>query len=54
MGVSMAIDYIQIKIKMPNPIQEPPASFKAKSQYLKYIDILLHLKNQDIEPKNAI
>ena len=26
MGVSKTSDYIQIKIKMPNPIEEPPVS----------------------------
>ena len=35
MGVSKTIDHKQIKIKMPNPSQEPPASFKAPNQYFK-------------------
>ena len=40
MGVSKTIDPIQIKIKMPNPSQEPPASFKAPNEDLKDMDVL--------------
>ena len=35
MGVSKTNDHIQIKIKMPNPSQEPPASSKAPNEELK-------------------
>ena len=35
MGVSKTSDHIQIKTKMPNPSQEPPASFKAVNEDLK-------------------
>ena len=37
-------DHIQIKIKMPNPSQEPPASSKAPNKDLKDIDVLCTLK----------
>ena len=40
MGVPKTIDHIKIKIKMPNPSQEPPASSKAPNQDLKDMDIL--------------
>ena len=33
MGLSKNSDFIKIKIKMPNPSQEPPASSKAQNQY---------------------
>ena len=36
MGVSKTSDHIQIKIKMPNPSQEPPASSKAPNEYLDF------------------
>ena len=39
-GVSKTSDKIQIKIKMPNPSQEPPASSKAPNEDLKDIDVL--------------
>ena len=35
MGVSKTSDHIQIKIKMPNPSQEPPVSSKALNEDLK-------------------
>ena len=35
MGVSKVKDHQQIKIKMPNPSQEPPASSKAPNGDLK-------------------
>ena len=44
MVVSKTSDHIQIKIKMPNPNQEPPASSKATNQDLKDIDVLCFLK----------
>ena len=44
MVVSNTSDYIQIKINMPNPSQEPPVSSKAPNE-----DVLwpLQLKNQN-------
>ena len=45
------IDYIQIKIKMPNPSQEPTACFKAHSEDLKDIYVLCILKIK-IESQN--
>ena len=44
MGISKISDPIQIKIKMPNPSQEPPASSKALNQDLKDMDVLCTLK----------
>ena len=35
MGVPKTIDHIQIKIKMPNPSQEPTESSKAPNEDLK-------------------
>ena len=35
MGVQNIIDHIQIKIKMPNPSQEPTTSSKALNEDLK-------------------
>ena len=43
-SVSKTSDHIQIKIKMPNPSQEPPESSKAQSQDLKEINVLCTLK----------
>ena len=43
-GVSNTSDHIQIKIKMPNPGQEPPASSNAYNQNLKDIDVLFTFK----------
>ena len=40
----MTDDQIQIKIKMPNPSQEPPASSNAPNQDLKDIFVLCTLK----------
>ena len=40
MGVSKTSDHIQIKIKTPNPIQEPPATSKAPNEDLEDIDVL--------------
>merc|ERR1711954_135720 len=44
MGVSKMSDHIQIKIKMPNPSQEPPASSKAPNGDLKDLDVLCTFK----------
>ena len=44
MGVLKTNDHIQIKIKMPNPSQEPPASSKAPNEDLKDMDILCNFK----------
>ena len=44
MGVPKISDLIQIKIKMPNPSQEPPASFKIPNQYFKDMDVLCTFK----------
>merc|ERR1711954_150832 len=43
-GVLNTNDHIQIKIKMPNPSQEPPASFKAPTQDLKDMYVLCTFK----------
>ena len=40
MGVSKTSENIQIKIKIPNPSHEPPASFKAPKEDLKNMDVL--------------
>ena len=50
MGVSKTSDHIKIKIKMPNPSQEPPASSKAPNEDLKDINILCTFKIKR-EPK---
>ena len=39
-GVSKTIGHIQIKIKMPNPSQKPPASSKSPNGDIKDIDVL--------------
>ena len=44
MVVSKTTDHIQIKIKMPNPSQEPPASSKAPNPDLKDMDVLCTFK----------
>ena len=46
MGISKTSDHIQIKIKMPNLSQEPPASSKAYNQGLNDIDDLCTLKSK--------
>ena len=38
MGVPKTSDHIQIKIKIQNPSQEPPASSKALNEDLKDMD----------------
>merc|ERR1712081_156784 len=40
MGTSKTSDHIPIKIKMPNPCQEPPATSKAPNEDLKDMDDL--------------
>jgi len=40
MGVPKTSDHIQIKIKIPNLSQDPPASSKAPNQDLKAMDVL--------------
>ena len=49
LGVSKTSDHIQIKVKMPNPSQEHPASSNTPNQDLKDIDNL-DFPNQDKEP----
>ena len=44
MGILKISDHIQIKIKMPNPSQEPPASSKAPHEDLKDNDVLCTFK----------
>ena len=44
MGVSKSSDYNQIKIKVPNPSQEPPASSKAPNEDLNDMDVLCTFK----------
>ena len=50
MGISKTSEHIQIKIKMPNPSQEPPASPKDPNEDSKDIDVLCTFKIK-IEPK---
>ena len=52
MGVSKTSDHIWIKIKMPNPSQEPPASSKAPNEDLKDMDVLCTFKTK-IESQNS-
>ena len=53
MVVSKTNDHIQIKIKMPNPSQEPPVPTKAQSHDLKDMDVLctfkIKIKSQNSE-----
>ena len=44
MGVLKTNDNIQIKIKIPNPSQEPPAPTKSPNQDLKDMDVLCTFK----------
>ena len=46
MGVSKIMDYIQIKVTMLNPSQEPPASSKAPNEDLKDMEVLCTFKIQ--------
>ena len=43
-GISKTSDHIQMKIKMPNPIQEPPESSKAPNEDLKDMYVLCTFK----------
>ena len=43
-GVLETSDPIQIKIKMPNPSQEPPVSLETSNQDFKDMDVLGTLK----------
>ena len=52
MGVSKTGDHIQIKIKMPNPSQEPPESSKAPNEDLKDMDVLCTFKIK-LESQNS-
>ena len=40
MGVPKTSVYIEINIRMQNPSQEPPASFKVRNEDLKDMDVL--------------
>ena len=46
MGISKTIDYIKIKIKMPNPKQGPPVASKAPNEDLKDMDNICTFKNK--------
>merc|ERR1711954_546885 len=54
MAVSKTSDHIQIKIKMLNPSQEPPASSIAPNEALKDMDVLctfeIKITNPSQEP----
>ena len=50
-SVSKASNHIQIKIKMPNPSQEPPVSSKAPNEDLKDMGVVHALKIK-IESQN--
>ena len=52
MDLSKTSDYIQVKIKMPNPRQESPASTKSPKQELKDRDVLCIFKTK-IESQNS-
>ena len=52
MSISKTTDHIWIKIKMPNPSQEPPASSKASNQDLQDMDVLCTFKIK-IESQNS-
>ena len=53
MCVSKTSDHNKIKIKMPKPSQEPPASSKAPDEDLKYMDVIctfkIKIENQKFE-----
>ena len=51
MSVPKTSDHIHIKIKIPNPSQEPPVSSKAQNQDLKDMDVLCTFKIK-IESQN--
>ena len=52
---SKTSDHVQIKIKMPNPSQSPPASSKAPNEDLKDIDVLctfkIKIESQNLDPR---
>ena len=48
MVVSKTSDHTKIKIKMPNPSQEPPGSSEAQKQDLKDIDIRVCILKMDL------
>ena len=50
--ISKTSDHIQIKIQVPNPSQEPPASSKAPIQDLKDMDVLCTFKIK-LESQNS-
>merc|ERR1712082_34605 len=52
MGVPKTSDHVQIKIRMTNPSQEPPASSKAPNQDLKDMDVLCTFKIK-LESQNS-
>ena len=52
MDLSNTRDHIQIKIKMPNPSQEPPASSKAQNEDLKDMDFFafkIKIESQNLD-----
>ena len=51
MGIRKTSDHIKIKIKMPDPSQDPPASSKAPNKDLKDMDVLCTFKIK-IESQN--
>ena len=51
MGVSKTSNHIKIKIKMPNPSEEPPVSSKAPNEDLKDIGVICTYKNKIENPK---
>ena len=53
MGVSKTCDHIQIKIKMPNPSQEPPTPSKAPNEGWKDMDVLCTFKIM-VESQNLV
>ena len=52
MVISKTSDHSQIKINMPTPSQEPPASSKAPNEDLKDMDVLFTFKIK-IESQNS-
>ena len=51
--VSKTSEHIQTKIKMPNPIQETPESFKVPNKAFEDIDVLstfkIKIENQNLD-----
>ena len=52
MGVPKPSNHIQIKVKMQNPNQEPPASTKSPNQELRNMDVLCIFQSK-IESQNS-